>query len=379
MLISLFTVFGLLGLRLLGVDFVQPATSAVRSINFSEALLQGVLCFLLFAGALHIDIGDFLEQKWPIGILSSVGVVISAFIIAGVTWLLFPILGFPLPFLLCLLFGALISPTDPVATLALLKESNVPKSVRMKIAGEALFNDGTGVVLFVVVLALIQSGAPMSPAKISLLFIYEAIGGILYGLLIGYVAYELIRRVDDYHVEILLSLALVTGGYALASFLHVSGPLAIVAAGLFIGNHGRMFGMSEVTRRNLDIFWSVLDDLLNVMLFVLVGFEALLINVKAEYAIAGFFVIPVVILARFTSVATVAATSRPLKPFSRNAITLLTWGGLRGGISFALALALPAGEGRDALILITYMVVIFSILVQGLTMKNVVRRISKES
>src|SRR3989344_1085029 len=230
MLISLASVFGLFGLRALGLDVIAPATVAVQSVDFSETLLQGVLSFLLFAGALHIDISEFLEEKWSIGVLASVGVVVSAFVIGVGTYYLFPLFGFELPFLMCLLFGALISPTDPVATLALLKTAKVPESVKMKIAGEALFNDGTGVVLFVVLLALFSGDAPVTTSGVALLFLREAAGGIPYGLAIGYAAFELIRRVDDYHVEILLSLALVAGGYALASVLHVSGPLAVVVA-----------------------------------------------------------------------------------------------------------------------------------------------------
>lgn len=377
-LISLVSVFGLFGLRSLGFDMITPATTAVQSINFSEALLQGVLCFLLFAGALHIDMSEFLEQKWSIGVLASLGVIVSAFVIGTGIYFIFPLVGFSLPFLLCLLFGTLISPTDPIATLALLKTSRVPQGIRMKIAGEALFNDGTGVVFFIVVLTLLAGEVAVSPANVTMLFIREAFGGVLYGLAIGYGVYELIRRVDDYCVEILLSLALVSGGYVLASFIHVSGPLAIVVAGLFIGNYGRKYGMSEVTRHHLDTFWKVIDDVLNVLLFVLVGFEALLINVKWEYALAGLLVTPVVLVGRLISVYVSAQISRPLKKFSAHAITLLTWGGLRGGVSFALALALPPGESRDALILITYMVVIFSILVQGLTLGKLVERIETQ-
>src|SRR3989338_3216082 len=343
MLISLVAVFALFGLREIGVDMIAPATKAVQSIDFSEALLQGILCFLLFAGALHINLGEFLEQKWPIGILASLGVVISAAVIGTGAYFLFPLFGFELPFLLCL-----------------------------------LFNDGTGVVLFVVLLALFSGDAPVTTSGVALLFLREAAGGILYGLAIGYAAFELIRRVDDYHVEILLSLALVAGGYALASVLHVSGPLAVVVAGLVIGNHARKFGMSEKTRHNLDIFWNVVDDILNVLLFVLVGFEALLVNVKFTYALAGFAVIPLVLFGRFASVSLSSFVSYTLKPFGRNAIPLLTWGGLRGGVSFALALALPHGESRDALILITYMVVVFSVLVQGLTMGRLVRRFESD-
>ncbi|MBI2109433.1 MAG: sodium:proton antiporter [Parcubacteria group bacterium] len=371
MIISLGSAFCLMGLEMMGIGSTVKLAEALHSINFSETLLQGVLCFLLFAGALHIDIGDFLEQKWSIGFLASLGVVISAFIIGVGAYVLFPLFGFTLPFLVCFLFGALISPTDPVATLAILKNSKAPTSIKMKIAGESLLNDGMAVVLFVVALTLLNNEKSVSSMDVVVMFVQEVLGGIAYGLAIGYIAYELIRRVDDYNVEILLSLSLVTGGYALASVLHVSGPLAMAVAGLFIGNHARKYGMSEKTRKHLDIFWNVIDDVLNVILFVLVGLEALLINVEHEYALAGLFIIPLVLCARFISVSAGAVLLRPLKPFSPNSIPLLTWGGLRGGISFALALSLPYGEGRDALILITYMVVVFSVIAQGLTMNKI--------
>ena len=371
MLISLIAVFGLFGLRGLGLDLITPASLAVDSIDFSEALLQGVLCFLLFAGALHIDIGEFFEQKWPIIILASIGVVISTLVIAGGTYYLFLLVGLKIPLTWCLLFGALISPTDPVATLGLLKTSSIPESIKMKIEGESLFNDGVGIVLFIVALTLLPGGEEaLTPLGIGMLFLREAIGGVVYGLTIGYLAFWVIKQVDDYRVEILLSIALVAGGYALAAFIHVSGPLAMVVAGLFMGSYGRKHGMSEKTRIHLDTFWRVIDDVLNVLLFVLVGFQALVLNVEWVYVFAGFLVIPVVLLGRFVSVYVSAHLSRPLTAFSTRAVLLLTWGGMRGGISFALALAVPAGEYRDGLVLITYMVVIFSVLFQGLTMSR---------
>ncbi len=377
MLISLIFALTLAGLQALGIPLTTKIVSAIKSIDFSETVLQGILCFLLFAGALHIDLNDFLKQKWSIGILASFGVLLSAFIIAAGVYFLFPFFGFQISFVVCFLFGALISPTDPIATLAILRNARISQSIKMKIAGESLFNDGMGVVLFMVALSLMQRATSLSITDVVVIFMLETVGGIAYGLVIGYAAYQLIKRVDDYHVEILLSIALVSGGYVLASVIHVSGPLAIVVAGLFIGNHAKKFGMSPTTCKNLDIFWNVTDDLLNVILFVLVGLEALLVNVEYQYAFAGLSIIPLVLFARFASVSTIALWLKPISPLSKNAVTLLTWGGLRGGISFALVLTLPQGMERDALVLITYMIVVFSVLCQGMTMRPLLARIEQ--
>ncbi|MBI4118488.1 MAG: sodium:proton antiporter [Parcubacteria group bacterium] len=374
MLISLVFSMSLAALDLLGLEFIpEMARNAVGAIDFSEAILKIVLCFLLFAGALHINLNAFFEQRWAIGVLSTVSVCISAAIIGVGAYFLFPLFGFEIPFVACFLFGALISPTDPIAVLALLKHSKMPDdSIRMKIAGESLLNDGAGIVLFLVFFGVFMGTATFSVDYVLTTLLRESFGGIIYGLAIGWIAFQFIKRVDNYHIEILMSLALVAGGYALANLLHVSGPLAIVTAGLFIGNHGRNFGMSDETRAHLDLFWEVIDDMLNAALFVLVGLQALLLNVKLGYILAGLSAIPLVLSARFLSVWAASVLTGVVKKFSEHAVLILTWGGLRGGVSFALALALPHGEVRDALIIITYVVVIFSI-VQGLSMGTLLK------
>ena len=379
MFLSLGVSLGLMVIKFFGLDLITSATSMVKSINFSETLLTGVLSLLLFAGSLHINLEDFLKQKLPISLLATFSVAISTLVIGFSAFYLFPLVGFFPSLLACFLFGALISPTDPIAVLALLKTSKVSKSIEMKIAGEALLNDGIGVVVFLTILKLMSGTENINANSVVLLFLQEAVGGILYGLAIGFIAFQFLRRIDNHEIEILISLALVMGGYSFASFLHVSGPLAMVAAGLFIGNHGRMFAMSETTRTNLDIFWRVIDDILNSTLFVLVGFEALLVNIRSEYILAGIIAIPLALVARFTSVWFSAQLSRMQKRFSPHAIKILTWGGLRGGISLALALSLPSGEIRDAFILITYMIVVSSILIQGFTMSYLLKSINVRS
>ena len=358
-----------------GLNTMTTAARAIAAIDFSETVLTVVLSFLLFAGALHIDLNAFLKQKWAIGVLSTLGVVISTGVIGLSLFYMFPLLGLAVPLSVCLLFGALISPTDPIAVLALLKETSVPKGIEMKVAGESLLNDGVGVVLFLILLGIVQGVGEVSFPHISMLLVREAGGGIALGIGAGYVAYQFIKRVDDYCVEILLSIALVVGGYALARELHVSGPLAMVAAGLFIGNRGRLFGMSDETRKNLDLFWEVVDDVLNASLFVLVGFEALLLSVKPIYAAAAALAIPLVLFARFVSVWLSSYVAGLVSRFSKHSVLILTWGGLRGGISLALALALPQGDARDVLLFMTYAIVVFSILVQGLTMRPLIRSI----
>lgn len=379
MLISLLISLSLLALQYVGIDFVSKGKVIVESIDFSETVLRGVLCFLLFAGALHVDLSAFLKQRWPIGVLATLGVLFSTAIVGTGMYFLLPLVGFSLPFLVCLLFGALISPTDPIAVLSLLKVARVPKGVEMKVAGEALLNDGVSVVIFLLIFGLMQGTTEITWTGVLRLLSQEVLGGIIVGLGIGFVAYALFRRVDDYAVETLLSLALVFGGNALAAELHVSGPLAIVAAGLFIGNHGRKYAMSEKTRERLDGFWELVDDILNNTLFVLVGFEALLLNVKPAYVIAGLLAIPLVLSGRLVSVWLSSQIAGLVKKFSRHSVLILTWGGLRGGISFALALALPQGEARDAILLTTYMVVVFSILVQGLSMGTLLKKLNLEN
>jgi CPA1 family monovalent cation:H+ antiporter len=296
----------------------------------------------------------------------------STFIVGSIAWIVFWLIGLKLPFIYCLLFGSLIAPTDPIAVIGILKKAGVPKSLETKITGESLFNDGIAVVVFLVIMGIVTGGHDVTAGHIMLLFMEEAIGGVLFGLAIGWLAYRMLKSVDNYQVEVLLTLALVMGGYAFAHAIHVSGPIAMVVAGIFIGNRGRLFAMSENTREHLDSFWELMDEILNAVLFLLIGLEILVLTIKGNYLIAGLIMIPVVLLARFISVGVPVTFMRHIRDFSPDAVKILTWGGLRGGISVALALSLPNGPEREALLTVTYIIVIFSILVQGLTIERFV-------
>jgi CPA1 family monovalent cation:H+ antiporter len=374
MLISLVISLGFIFASYFGFAIEETAKNLVAQIDFNKTLLQGMLSFLLFAGALHINLESLSRQKWTIGILATLGVLLSTFMIGGIVYILFDLIHHPLPFIYCLIFGALISPTDPIAVLSLLKQAKAPESLETKIAGESLFNDGVGVVVFLVIYEMVTGEHVFDLTHVGILLIQEALGGIALGLLLGWLTYRMLKSIDNYQVEVLLTLALVTGGYALASALHMSGPLAIVAAGLLIGNHGRHFGMSQKTRDHLDTFWELVDESLNAILFVLIGLEILILKLDANSIIAGVITIPVVLASRFTSVALTVTTLRLVREFSPHVIKVMTWGGLRGGISVALALSLPTGPERDFLLTVTYAVVVFSILVQGLTVAPLLRK-----
>ena len=365
-------------LVLIGIDAVFPAFSIddvvrrqVLEIDFAEALLQGMLGFLLFAGALHVDFEALRNQKWVVALMASLGVLISTAIVA---------VGFHfmagIPFIIALVFGALISPTDPVAVLGLLKEVRVPKSLETKIAGESLFNDGVAFVVFLIVVAFAFGGSHDEPTGIldaAELFVVEAGGGALLGGVAGWVVFQAMRRIDDYPLEVLLTLALVMGCYALATALHISGPIAVVVAGLLIGHTGVRYGMSAQTRQNVDAFWRLLDEILNAVLFLLIGLEVFALTLAERPILLGLAAIPLVIVARFAAVGLPITVLRLRRTFTTGALPIMTWGGLRGGISVALVLSLPDSEHKPLLLTVTYVIVIFSIIVQGLTMKRVVR------
>ncbi len=385
MTIGLMALALMLALSLFALEQVVPAlTGEVRALvklfDFDQALLHGMLGFLLFAGALHVDLEDLMVQRWPIAILATVGVLTSTLIIGVLMYGLLGWLGLPLRFIDCLLFGALISPTDPVAVLSLLKQIGAPKALDVQIAGESLFNDGVGVVLFIGLLEVATGHVPFDVRHLARLFLQEAVGGALLGLAAGYLAYRMIRSVDHYQVEILLSLALVFGGYSLAERLHLSAPIAMVLAGLLIGNHGRRLGMSSTTIEHLDLFWELIDESLNAVLFVAIGLELLVVTLSPSYLVAGAFAIVIVLTGRFVSIGLPVWLFRRSERFDPSMIGILTWGGLRGGISVALALSIPAMSSagvvasRDVLLATTYVVVVFSILVQGLTFGPLTRR-----
>ena len=378
MVIALAMSLVLVALNGLGVSIAGEARAFVEGIDFNLALMQGMLSFLLFAGALHLNLDDLFEQRWIVAILASVGVVSSMFIVGTLAYYPFDFLGLELRYIDCLLFGALISPTDPIAVGGILKLAKAPKSLETKITGESLFNDGVGIVVFLVLLDIAVSGE-FSATGVVVLFAEEAIGGIVIGLAIGYAAYLMLRSTDQYEVEILITLALVMGGYALASSVHASGPIAVVVAGLLIGNHGRSFAMSDHTREHLDSFWELVDEMLNAILFVLIGLELVAVSLRAEYLQAILVAIPLVLFSRFVAVGLPIQLLSRVREFSNRATLILTWGGLRGGISVALALSLPAGEARDAILTITYGIVAFSIIVQGLTIGKLVQNVATQA
>jgi Na+:H+ antiporter len=378
--IGLMLISILMSLGLVTVGRLVPSTLGIEAhwklflqdIDFNKSLMVGMLGFLLFAGALHVDSEELLKRKWEIGIFATAGVVISTLVTGTAIYFVSGWLGLNLRFITSLLFGALISPTDPIAVLGILRKSGAPKSLEIIISGESLFNDGIGVVVFVI-LAGVASGEHGASFQVAaLLFLKEAIGGFVLGLLLGWLAYGVLKSIDNYQVEVLVTLALVTGGYALAAAIHTSGPIAIVVAGLLIGNRGRKFAMSEKTRNNLDMFWELVDVILNSLLFVMIGLELLVVTLTGRYLIGGAVAIAVALLARLVSVGIPLSLMRFRTRLPAGALKVMTWGGLRGGIAVALALSLPHGPERDVVITMTYSVVLFSIIVQGLTIKNLV-------
>mgnify|MGYP003132961917 CR=1 FL=1 len=375
-------------LCVLVLDAVFPAAgmadqvrALVTGIDFDETLLEGMLGLLLFAGALHVKISD-LKSEWLIVLLmATLGVALST-VIAGVGFAL--ITGMPI--LIALVFGALISPTDPVAVLGVLREANLRKSLETKIAGESLFNDGVGYVVFLVLTGLAFGGSGhgagaedgSAVADAALLFVQEAAGGAALGLVLGFVTFRVMRRIDDYALEVLLTLALAFGGYELAILLHVSAPIMAVCAGLLIGDVGHRDAMSAQTRRYVDAFWTLIDEILNAVLFLMIGFEVFAVAFGIDALIAGVLGIGLSLIARFAAVAVPVALLRPFRGFSPGVVRVMTWGGLKGGISVALALSLPEGEWKPLILTVTYMIVLFSIVVQGLTVAPLARRLTPE-
>jgi CPA1 family monovalent cation:H+ antiporter len=353
----------------------QDAQRMLDSIDFDATLLHGMLSFLLFAGALHVKLGDLAEHRWVIGLLASAGVVLSTFIVGLTAWVLFNAIGLDIALIYCLLFGALISPTDPIAVLGILKSVGAPPALEIKITGESLFNDGVAVVVFLALFGIAFGGEQVTVDSTLLLFLREAIGGLALGLISGAVAYLMLRRIDNYQAEVLITLATASGGYALAEHLHISAPITVVVSGLFIGNLGRHGAMSDLTRQHIDDFWELVDEVLNAVLFVLIGLEVMVLTLDQSYLVAGGAAIPLVLLARAISVGLPLGFMRRFRSMSAGSVAMLTWGGLRGGISVAMALALPAGPERDLLVTVTYVVVVFSILLQGLTLAPLVRAV----
>ncbi|MBU3012405.1 sodium:proton antiporter [Polaribacter vadi] len=355
--------------------------SIISSIDFKSVLLDEMLSFLLFAGALHTNFEQLKIQRWPILLFSTLGVLTSTFLVGIVMFFILNVLSFDVNFIYCLLFGALISPTDPIAVLGILKQVGAPKKLETKIVGESLFNDGVGVVVFLTIFQIAKSGIDnTSFVDVAQLFGQEVIGGIVLGGLLGWVSYRLIKSIDDYDIEVIITLAAVMGGTVIAHKLHLSAPLAMVTAGLIVGNDTvRASSMSEVTEKYVDKFWELLDILLNAILFVLIGMEMLVLVFEGKYIIAGLIAIPIVLICRYISLFLPINIFKKKLDFVPKTNLIMTWGGLRGGISIALALGLSTEMHRDLFLVITYIVVVFSIIVQGLTVGKLINRFKLKS
>ena len=359
-------------------DIAKTATDQLNSIDFADTLMEGMLSLLLFAGAVHIDFDELAQRKWAIGMMATFGVITSTFLMGGLFYFIMQLAGAPIPFIWALVFGALISPTDPVAVLGLLKTIKIPPLLKAKIAGESLFNDGVGVVVFTIMVAIAAGGSGHGDEIGALdavrLFLGEALGGALLGIISGYIAYWAMRRIDEHNIEVLITLALVFVSYAIALRFHLSGPIAVVVAGLFIGNHGARFAMSDNTREHVFQFWELSDEILNSVLFLLIGLEVLVVARDLLHLPVAIAAIPAALFARYVAVAIPIKLLSVREKFTDGSIAILTWGGLRGGISVALALSLPPVAEKPVILAATYAVVVFSIVVQGLTMKRLVQR-----
>jgi CPA1 family monovalent cation:H+ antiporter len=369
LVIAMITSLGLVASGNIFPKTFEKFLSLIRGINFTEILMGAMLNFLLFAGAIHIRLKDLSEQRLPVIVFSTISVIISTFVVGYLLYFFLPYFELQVPLVQCLVFGALISPTDPIAVLSILKQAGVPKSLETKVAGESLFNDGMAVVVFIIMLRIAQGQeVDLSFKSISLLLLKEAVGGFTFGLLLGFIGSSMIKRIDDYKVDVLITLAIVMGGYLVAHQFHMSGPLAMVAAGLVVGNYGRNNAMSEVSRDYLDKFWELNDEVLNAILFLFIGFELLLIPNMGIYWKIGCISIFIVLFARFASII-IPTKIVPFKhnKFTRKSIVILVWGGLRGGVSIALALSIDERLNKNLFLSITYFVVVFSIIVQGLT------------
>ncbi|MED5606802.1 MULTISPECIES: sodium:proton antiporter [Pseudomonas] len=368
------------GLSMAGYPVLEvEMQQIIRRIDFSEVLMTWFLPALLFAGALHVNLGDLRNYKWPIGLLATFGVLIATTVIGYLAYYTFALFGWHVDFIYCLLFGALISPTDPIAVLGILRSAGAPKPLATTIVGESLFNDGTAVVVFTILFGILQAGEAPTVSATAWLFLQEAVGGVLFGAALGYGVFLMMRGIDQYQVEVMLTLALVIGGAALAARLHVSAPIAMVVAGLIIGNHVRQYAMSDETRRYVDKFWELIDEILNALLFALIGLELLLLPFNWLHVVAAFVLGGAVLVSRLLTVAPAILVLRQTeaggRQVPRGTIRILVWGGLRGGVSVALALSLPLGEQRDLILSLTYVVVLVSILLQGLSIGPLVRAI----
>jgi CPA1 family monovalent cation:H+ antiporter len=380
MLITIVFTLAVFGLSYFDATLLNAERYIITQIDFRSVLLDIMLSFLLFAGALHTNFEQLKVQRWPVLVFATLGVLVSTFLVGIVMYYVLQITGLEVNFIYCLLFGALISPTDPIAVLGILKKANVPKKLEVKIVGESLFNDGVGVVIFLTIFQIAASGSgKIGVADVAKLFGLEVIGGILLGGLLGWITYRLLKSIDDYDIEVIITLATVMAGTAIAHEIHVSAPLAVVTAGLIVGNDTvRGSAMSKITETYVDKFWELIDILLNTILFVLIGMEMLVIAFEVKYIIAGLFAIPIVLACRYLSLLIPIKFFEKRLDFVPKTNLIMTWGGLRGGISIALALGLTNDMHRDLFLVITYVVVIFSIVVQGLTVGALVKKLKED-
>jgi CPA1 family monovalent cation:H+ antiporter len=366
---------------LIAVSYFSPGLEAkaaqmLNSVDFSKVLMEIMLSFLLFAGALHVNVNTLAKEGLPILLFATVGIVVSTFVVGTLMYVLLPFAGFEINYIYCLLFGSLISPTDPIAVLGILKKAGVPKALEVKITGESLFNDGIAVVVFLSIFRMADVGvANITAADIGILFLEEVVGGTVLGFAVGYLGYRMIRSIDNYVVEVLITLAMVLGSYVLATTLHFSGPLAVVIMGLMMSQQGRERAMSDQTRQYIDMFWEMVDEVLNAVLFVFIGLEILVVKLNFASVIIGALAIEIVLIARFMAVYIPVSILKLRRTFLPNTVGILVWGGLRGGISVALALSLKPEMFRDLFVTVTYVVVVFSIVVQGLTIEPLVKRL----
>jgi len=379
MLITILFTLGVFALSFFDSTLLDAERYIITQIDFKEVLLDVMLSFLLFAGALHTNFEQLKVQRWPVLVFSTLGVLVSTFLVGIAMFLILPLFSLDVSLVNCLLFGALISPTDPIAVLGILKKVGAPKNLETKIVGESLFNDGVGVVVFLTIFQIAQLGVDeVEVSQIVQLFGQEVLGGIGLGLALGWVTYRLLKSIDDYDIEVIITLATVMVGTAIAHNLHVSAPLAIVAAGLIVGNDTvRSSTMSKTTENYVDKFWELIDILLNTILFVLIGMELLVISFRVDYVMAGFIAIPLILICRYLSLLLPVKFFEKRLNFAPKTNLIMTWGGLRGGISIALALGLTLEMERDLFLVITYIVVVFSILVQGLTVGKLIKKYTK--
>ncbi len=355
-------------------EFVADMREQILVIDFSEFLLGILLSFLLFAGSLHVKVNEIREAALSIISFATIGTLISTFVMGTAVFYLLPVFGIEVPYVACLLFGALISPTDPIAVIGILRKANLSRDIEVKITGESLFNDGIGVVVFAAIMQISLTGIEnLSALSVAGLFAREALGGIAAGLVIGYVGYKMMKSIDHFTTEILISLAMVMGGYSLCHYLHVSGPLAMVIAGLYTGNKARRLAMSDITRDYLEKFWEVTDEILNGVLFMLIGLELVIVQFKFDYVIIGLIAAVLLVISRYISLWIPAFCFRFKSSLEDKTLQIMTWGGLRGGISIALALSLPNDENKNVFVAITFVIVLFSILIQGMTIGRVIQ------